>query len=151
MAKKSNNNFSSPVLYIILGILLAIFRGGALNWAMTIAGIAFVVMGILDIVRGRLANGIGNIVIGAVIILLGNLVLGIVLLVLGIMIAVKGVSELIKVMKKSKKGILEIVFPVITIIVGIGLAFGNMLGDLILIIGILLIVDGVLGLLGMKK
>ena len=151
MAKKSNVNFSSPVIYIILGVLLAIFRGGALNWAMTIAGIVFVAMGILDIVGGRLATGIGNIVIGAIIIILGNLVLGIVLLVLGIMIALKGISELIQVMKKSKKGILEIVFPVITIIVGIGLAFGNMLGDLILIIGILLIVDGVLGLLGLKK
>ena len=51
MAKKSNNELISAILYIILGVLLIVFKGATLGWAMTIAGIVFIVSGVLDVVR----------------------------------------------------------------------------------------------------
>ena len=151
MAKKLNFNSSSPVLYIVLGALLAVFGHKMLGIAMTVAGIVFIALGIIDILGKRTKSGATNIVIGAVILVLGNLVLDIVLLVLGIVIAAKGVVALVEILKKQNKSIIDIIYPAITIIVGVGLACGNLLGDLIVVVGILLIVDGVLGLLGLKK
>lgn len=151
MAKKFNFNSSSPVLYIVLGALLAVFGHKMLGIAMTVAGIVFIALGIIDILGKRTKSGATNIVIGAVILVLGNLVLDIVLLVLGIVIAAKGVVALVEILKRKNKSIIDIIYPVITIIVGVGLACGNLLGDLIVVVGILLIVDGVLGLLGLKK
>lgn len=151
MAKKFDLKNSSPVLYIVLGALLTVFGHKMLGIAMTVAGIVFVVLGIIDILGARMTSGVTNIVIGAVILVLGNLVLDIVLLVLGIIIAAKGVMALVEVLKNQNKNITEIIYPAITIIVGVGLACGNLLGDLIVVVGILLIVDGVLGLLGLKK
>ena len=151
MAKKSKMNVSSPILYIILGALLVIFKAQMLNWAMTIAGIFFAVTGIIDLVKGRTSTGAINLVIGILILILGNTILNVVLIVLGILIAVKGVVDLLEVLKRKKSNALQVVFPVISIVVGIALAFGNLLGDLIVIIGVLLIIDGVLGLIGAKK
>lgn len=151
MAKKSKMNVSSPILYIVLGALLVIFKAQMLNWAMTIAGIFFALTGIIDLTKGRSTTGAINLVIGILILILGNTILNVVLIVLGILIAVKGLVDLLEVLKRKKRNALHVVFPVISIIVGIALAFGNLLGDLIVIIGALLIIDGALGLLGAKK
>jgi uncharacterized membrane protein HdeD (DUF308 family) len=151
MAKKSSVSISSPLLYIILGALLVIFKSQMLNWAMTIAGIFCLVMGILDIVKGRVGSGIFNIALGVIILVVGWTILSVVLLVLGVLIAAKGVADLIAVFKRKKKNALSVVFAILTIVIGIALAFGNLLGDLITVIGVLLIIDGILGLVGAKK
>jgi hypothetical protein len=72
-------------------------------------------------------------------------------IVLGVLIAVKGVFALIDVIKKSRKNALEIVFPVLTIVLGALLAFGNGVGIIIAIAGVLLAIDGVIGLIGSLK
>jgi dolichol kinase len=82
---------------------------------------------------------------------LGWLVTELVLLVLGILIAIKGIVTLIEVLKKKKKDVLEIVYPVLSIVVGLMLAFGNALDIMIVIVGVLLIVDGAIGLIGSLK
>lgn len=151
MAKKQSLNVSSPLLYIILGVLLVIFKAQMLSVAMTIAGIFFAVIGIVDLTKGRTSSGAINLIIGILILVLGNTILNIVLIVLGILIAVKGLVDLLEVLKRKKRNALQVVFPIISIAVGVALAFGNLLGDLILIIGVLLIIDGVLGLLGAKR
>ena len=153
MAKKKSVSISSPILYIVLGALLAIFRSSMLNWAMTLAGLFFIVMGIVDLTKKKTLGGIINIVIGVAILVLGWVITSIVLLVLGILIAIKGVMELVEVLKlkKKKRTLFKLIFPIITIIVGLALAFGNALDYVILAVGVILIVDGVLGLVGAKK
>ncbi len=151
MAKKSNSELFSSLLYIIIGVLLAIFRSQTLGWAMTIAGIFFIVSGVLDIVKKNLTGGGISLVIGLAILILGWLATAIVLLVLGILIAVKGVIALLDALKKSKKNALDLVFPVLTVVVGLLLAFGNGVDVMILIVGILLAIDGVIGLYGALK
>lgn len=151
MAKKSKINVSSPIFYIVLGALLFIFKSQMLNWAITIAGICCLAIGIVDLIKGRVGSGIFNIALGAIILIVGLTILNVVLLVLGILIAAKGVADLISILKNKKRNALSVIFAALTIAIGIALAFGKLLGDLIAVIGILLVIDGILGLLGARK
>ena len=151
MAKKKNSELFSALLYIVLGILLVIFRAQTLNWAMTIAGIFFIVSGVLDLVKKNYSGGAVSLIIGIAILVLGWIATKIVILVLGILIAIKGIVALIEAFKKSSKNALDLVFPILTTVVGVLLAFGNGLDIMILIVGILLAVDGVIGLAGAMK
>lgn len=144
--KKMNADLFSALLYIIIGLLLVIFRSQTLGWAMTIAGVIFVVSGVLELVKKNWTGGAISLIIGIAILVLGWAAAQIVLLVLGILIAIKGALALIDVLKRRKKNALDLVFPVLTIVVGVLLAVGNGLDIMILIVGILLTIDGVLGL-----
>ena len=149
--KKSQSELVSSLLYIIIGVLLVIFRSQTLGWAMTIAGIFFIVSGILDLVRLNFVGGAVSLIIGIAILVLGWLAAAIVLLVLGILIAIKGLIALVDVLRKKKKTVLEVLFPIFSIVVGLALAFGNGLDIMIIITGVLLIVDGAIGVLGSLK
>lgn len=151
MAKKSNTELFSSLLYIIIGVLLMIFRTQTLGWAMTIAGIIFIVSGVLDLIKKNWVGGAVSLIIGIAILVLGWTAAKIVLLVLGILIAIKGILALIGVLKKANKNALEIVFPILSIVVGLMLAFGNGLDVMIIIVGALLTIDGVIGLAGSLK
>ena len=151
MAKKTNSELFSSLLYIIIGVLLVIFRSQTLGWAMTIAGIIFIVSGALDLIKKNWTGGAVSLIIGIAILVLGWVAAKIVLLVLGILIAIKGIVALINVFKKSEKNALEIVFPILSVVVGVMLAFGNGLPVMIAIVGVLLAIDGVIGLLGALK
>lgn len=151
MTKKTNSELFSSLLYIVIGLLLVIFRSQTLGWAMTIAGIVFVISGILDLVKKNWTGGAVSLIIGIAILILGWTATQIVLLVLGILIAIKGIVALIDVLKKSNKSVLEILFPILSVVVGLMLAFGNGLDIMIIIVGALLMVDGIIGLLGSLK
>ena len=151
MAKKQSMSLSSPILYILLGALLVIFKSQMLGLVMTIAGVFFIASGVIDLTKGRNFSGGANLVIGILALALGNTIVNLVLVVLGVLIAVKGLVDLVAVLKRKKRNAFLVVFPAISIFLGIALAFGNILGDLIAIIGILLIIDGALGLLGAKR
>jgi uncharacterized membrane protein HdeD (DUF308 family) len=148
---KINSELFSSILYIVVGVLLAIFKSQTLGWVMTFVGVFFVVCGVLELVKRNWTGGAVSLGIGIAILVLGWLAAKIVLLVLGILIAVKGVMALIDVFKKENKNALEIVFPILTVVVGLALAFGNGFDILITIIGVLLAIDGVLGLVGCLK
>ena len=151
MNKKANSELFSSILYIIVGVILAIFQGDTLDWAMTIAGIVFIVSGALDLIKQNWKGGGISVAIGIAIIVLGWLAVDIVIIVLGVLIAIKGIIALIDVFKKSEKNVLDFLFPVLTVVLGIALAFGNLLNILFLIVGILLAINGVLGLINSLK
>ena len=151
MAKKTNSELFSSVLYIIIGVLLIAFRTQTLDWAMTIAGIFFIISGVLDMVKKNYSGGAVSLIIGIAIMVLGWVATAIVLLVFGIMIAVKGVVALLDVFKKKHPNALDVVFPALTIAVGVMLAFGNGLEIVIVVTGVLLAIDGVLGLISSLK
>lgn len=148
MEKKFHSELFQSILYILIGALLIIFRAEMLNWAMTIAGIFFIISGALDLIKKNWVGGGVSLAIGIAIILLGWLAVGIVILVLGILIAVKGIITLIEAIKAGIKNALDLVFPILTIVVGILLAFGNLLDIILIIAGILLAIDGAIGLVG---
>lgn len=149
MAKKSKLNISSPILYIALGVLLMIFKMQTLGWAMTIAGAFFLLVGLLDLLGKRIYSAIVNFAIGAIILIIGWTILEIVLIVFGILVAARGVMDLVEIVKSKRRNALAIIVAAFTVVIGIALAFGNLIGNLIWIIGLLLVIDGVLGLLGL--
>lgn len=152
MAKRSrsNSNLSSALLYIVLGVLLIVFRGQTLDWAMTIAGVFFILSGIVDIVRKNWTGGALSLIIGIAVLVLGWTATQIVLLVLGVLIALKGLMSLFSAIK-HRRSLLTVLFALLTIAVGVVLAFGNGLDIVLIVTGALLIVDGLLGLLGSGK
>lgn len=153
MIKKQRFNLASPLLYILLGALLVIFKAQMLNWAMTFAGLFFLLIGLIDLIKGRAPSGIVNLAIAAIIIILGWTIMDVVLRVLGVLVAAKGVMDLIAVMKFKKKKILAIVFAAITIAIGVMLALtpDNVLSTVMKFAGILLIIDGIIGLIGARR
>lgn len=146
--KKSNSNFITALMYIIIGIICCIFGGGMINWMLTIAGILFIVFGILEIVKKNLIAGIISIVIGIVILLGGWLFVEIIMLIFGILIAIKGVLALIDAIKR--KAVIDIVFAVLTIAAGLVFvfAFGEAADIVIRIAGVLLAINGIIELVG---
>ena len=153
MAKKKNSNLVSALLYIVIGVLLFLVPGDALKWAMTIGGAFFLICGIADLVRKYTSSGIINLIIGLIILLGGWLFLEIVLLVLGILIAIKGVFALLDALR-GKKSLIGAIFAILSIAVGVILAIGNTaetLTTILKVAGVLLVVDGVLGLFAGRK
>ena len=148
---KKRSELISSLLYILIGALLVIFQDRTIGWAMTVMGALFIVFGILDLVRSNWGGGAVSLIIGIAILVLGWVVTEIVLLVFGVLIALKGVIALIDALRASKKDVLDIVFSILTIVIGLMLAFGNGLNVLIIIAGVMLMFNGILGLLGATK
>ena len=149
MAKKSTSELSSSLLYVVIGVLLMVFRSQTLGWAMTVIGALFVISGIIDLIRFNWAGGAVSLIIGISILVLGWTATKIVLLVLGILIALKGLTTLISALfTKRRKNIFVILFAIVSIVIGVMLAFGNGLDVLIIVAGALLTVDGIFGLIG---
>ena len=118
---------------------------------MTVAGAFFIISGVLDVIKKNYTGGGVSLVIGIAILVLGWLAAKIVLLVLGVLIAIKGIVTLAEVLKSKKPKALDIVYPALTVVIGLSLAFGNGLDILIVITGILLAIDGGLGLMASLK
>ena len=148
---KKHSELIFSLLYILIGALLVIFQDRTIGWAMTVMGALFIVFGILDLVRSNWGGGAVSLIIGIAILVLGWVVTEIVLLVFGVLIALKGVIALIDALRASKKDVLDIIFSILTIVIGLMLAFGNGLNVLIIIAGVMLMFNGILGLLGATK
>ena len=141
------------ILYILVGALLLIFRAETIGWAMTIAGVVFVVSGILELIKKNYVGGAVSAIIGIVILVLGWALAQIVLLVLGVLIAFKGVVALFTVLKSSDRSALGLVFPVLTILCGLALAFafGELMDIMIIVGGVMILIDGIFGLIAALK
>lgn len=146
MNRKNNSEIFSSLFYIIIGMLLIVFRSQTLNWAMTVVGVIFIVSGILDVIGRNTTGGAVSLIIGIAVLVLGWVAAKIVLLVLGLLIAIKGAVALINLLKNGCRSALMLVFPLLSVVVGVMLAFGNGLDVMIMIVGVLLAADGVLGL-----
>ena len=67
MAKKTirtPSDIYTSLLYVIVGVLLIIFRNQMLGWAMTISGVFFIVSGILDVLKKNYTGGAISLVVG---------------------------------------------------------------------------------------
>lgn len=139
---KTTANKIAPWLYIIVGILLFVFRTEMLNWALIVIGAALLINGIVDIAGKRFIDGIIGAVAGIAAIFGGWLFIDAALIILGIGIAIKGVLDLAAEIK-AQNGI-GIAAAIITAIVGILLFIGKWatLDWMFIIIGIVFIING---------
>lgn len=148
--KKVNSSLLTALMYIVVGLLFCIFRASVLNWLLTIVGVLFIVLGVLDALNKNWVPAAVDVAIGAIIILGGWLFVEIVLIVFGVLIALKGVTSLMDALKPRKKSIADIVFAGLTIFVGVMLVASKwlMLDWFFIVLGIVFIVDGILELCG---
>ena len=147
MLKKSNPELISSLLYILIGVLLVVFRDRALGWAMTIAGALFLVFSVLELLKNNWTGGAVSLIIGLSIIIFGWVLTEIVILVFGILIVLKGVVALIDELRRFKQNAVDIIFAVLTIVIGLLLAFGELLSIMIAIAGVMLMFNGIIKLI----
>ncbi len=145
--KYYGNNLVYALLYILIGVLFIVFKNSILNWLMTIVGVVFIALGVLDIIHHRYTNGVIEAVIGIAVILGGWLFIEIVLIVLGALLIVQGVVDLAKQLQGGKNA-LKIIVAIITIALGVLLIVSKwvVLDWFFIVIGVAFIVDGAFAL-----
>ncbi len=146
-----NGALLTALLYILAGLLFCIFRTTVLSWLMTVIGALLVVSGVLHMLDKRMTEGVVTAAVGILILLGGWLFVDIILLVLGIALTAKGVLDLARALD-VKNNISGIAAAIITMLVGVALIVSKwaLLDWLFIILGVVLIVDGVLIALGKK-
>ncbi len=149
---EDKNLLISSLIYIALGAMLCIFRTELLKYAMLVVGIIAIVIGVLAILKGDVIYGVVTAAIGALIILGGFLFLQIILLVIGVILAAKGVIELIACFRFSKINIIALLSAIFTIVLGVLLIASTwqFVDTFLIVIGVLMIVDGVFMFFGKK-
>ena len=152
MAKKLNNQgLINAIALIVLGILFCIFRAGMINVLLTIVGVVLIALGIYDIVQKKYVNAVIEIILGIAVIVCGWVILEIALLVLGIGLVIYSAFEIYTIVKNfKKKGWISLVKPIITLVVGLLLIVAKwvLVDWIFIVIGVILIIDGVMALLG---
>lgn len=150
---EKTSKFLSPVLSIVLGILLLVFKGDVVSIALTVLGVVFLVMGIMDIVNKQITLGIVRMVIGAAIIVFGWLLLSVALYVIAVFLIIAGIYGIYKLLQKKSAKALDYLQPILLTVVGLCLFFnqGGTVAWVFIVVGIILIVQGIVGLLNVLK
>ena len=153
MSRRKNKQklqaFASALAYIAVGVLLCIFKGSALGWTMTAFGILFIAQGILDLVLDKdIYSAVINCAIGVLILIFGWLIATVVLYVLGALLIAYGAYNILR----GPKLLLFIATNVITALVGVLLivAQAATIDWFYVIVGIVLIINGILTLFGKR-
>ncbi len=145
------SNFINVIIYIIVGILMCVFKARLLSWAMTAIGVILVISGIIQLVKNNLNAGIITAALGVLIIFGGWLFVDIILLILGVLLTVKGILDLLK--SIEYKLISSIIASSITMIIGVLLIISKwvLLDWFFIVVGIIFIIDGLLIALGQLR
>ena len=156
MAKKNkikeflNSPIALAIAYIVIGVLLCVKQAAVIEWIMIIAGVFFIVQGLIDwLAEKNLKQGVIEIVIGVLLIILRFVLPQIVLIALGAILIFKSVVAILTL----PKSLANTVYNVVTLLIGILLIVGNWLvvDWLFIIIGVAFIVNGALTLFGKNK
>lgn len=152
MKQQGNSALLTAALYLLVGILFCVFKGGVLGWLFTVVGILFLVQGVLSILAKDTVSGAISLVIGLVLLIGGWTIVEIILIVFGILMLVKGGATLFALLN-GKPSAMQLLTAAGTIIIGILLIVSRWvaLDWFFIIMGLFFIVDGVISLLGALK
>ena len=153
MATKKNNVATALVyalLYILLGILFCIFRGAVAVWCVYVIGALLIVQGVLDMVHRRLIQGILEAAVGVLAIVFAATITKWAVMILGVLLLLWAILRLFDSSRKSLLALLTLVGAGVVGVLMIVNAFAA-LSWFFLVIGILLIVEGVLYLVPLSK
>ena len=149
MATKKNNVATALVyalLYILLGILFCIFRGAVAVWCVYVIGALLIVQGVLDMVHQRLIQGILEAAVGVLAIVFAATITKWAVMILGVLLLLWAILRLFDSSRKSLLALLTLVGAGVVGVLMIVNAFAA-LSWFFLVIGILLIVEGILCLI----
>ena len=134
------------LLSIVIGVLFIIYKGGILNYIMTVLGIILIIVGVLHLVKDKdKVYGAVLLVLGILMIVSGWFIIEIVLYVLAVLLILYGIIGLLGGKKKNALGIIG---PLLMIAAGVLLFLNKAIAiDYFFIIeGVILIVEGLLNL-----
>lgn len=145
MAKQNNqNNLLTALLYIVVGVLFCVFQDQIIGWILTVAGVAFIIDGILKVINKNTTNGLVEVLIGILIIVFGWTLLWVALLVFGVLIVINAVKDF----SSSRKKTVDVLKLIVGLVVGVLLATNGFttISWLFIVIGVVLIIEGILQL-----
>ena len=148
-SKKSKlvaNALIYALIYTLLGVLFLIFKGAVAMWCVIAIGVLLIVQGVLDMVNRRLVQGILEAAIGVLAIVFAAAITKYAVMVLGIILLLWAILRLFD---SSFKGPLTMLYIVGAIVVGVLMIVSafKVLDWFFIVIGVLLIVEGVLCLI----
>ncbi len=150
----------SGLVNILLGILFIIFKGGVIGIALTLLGVCAIALGIIDIVNKATTMGVIKAACGVAVIAFGWIFVSVALIFVSVALIVMGILRIIDAYKNMPvnatmgEKILSYAKPCVSILAGLCLIFnqGGVINGLFIVVGILLIIDGILSLsYNMKK
>lgn len=160
LKKKNEMDLIFPIINIILGICIIIFKGETIRWATIVLGSICLVLGVVSLITDMsrhdeglaLSFDIVLIVIGVVAILFGALLVGFVRVVFGIIFIAYGIYKIILSLFNID---LPPLFTVLLISGVLYLTVGIMLfvdsSILYIVLGVLLVLNGILSLFSQTK
>ena len=155
MKKQQSNDLVMSIIMIALGVLFIVFKAGVISIAMTIFGVALLVVAVLDLLNKNWTPCVVKAVLGIAVILFGWVLIDIARIVLAIVLLVYGVLQVIeacKLLKKNKALLSKIlIFVEPAVIVAIALCLFFKVNLLFLIAGIFFLVEGIVELIKALK
>lgn len=144
---KNLTKLTSPLLTLAIGVLLLIFKGGIVSIALTVLGVVFLVMGIVDIINKQTQTGIIRLIVGAVIIVFGWLLVTVALYIIAVILAITGLYGLFGLISQKKKISVMYLNPILLLIAGVCLFFnqGTAIDWVFIVVGAVFVVQGLIG------
>lgn len=156
---KISNKLIMGILAVVVGVMFIIMKGEVLSIALTLLGVAAIIMGVQDIARNAKNSGIVKIIVGAVVVLFSWLFVDITLIVIAVLMILFCGMNLIGSLKtdgypmSTVQTIRTYAKPVIGIIAGICLLFnrGGTVAWVFTLVGIVFIIEGIMILMECKN
>lgn len=133
---------------IVLGVLFVFKRSGVIHTAITLIAAVLLLSAILDFIKKQTSSGVVKGVIALCVMVFGWLFVELALYLIAALLLLYGIGQLIQTVKQKPGGYLPYVVPVFSLIAGCCLLFnqGGTVDWIFVVVGIVLIVDGILSL-----
>jgi len=156
---KNANKLIMSVLAITVGIMFIVMKGEVISLAMTVLGIAAIVMGILDFSKSNSKSGVVKIIAGALVIAFGWMFAKIMLYIVAVLMIVYCIGNLLASLKtdgypmSAVQAIRTYAKPVIGLIAGASLLMnqGGTVSWAFVIAGIIFVAEGIMMLSEYKR
>ncbi len=150
---QKNSSLMTAVLSIALGILFVIKRGGVLGLAVSLVGLVLIIAAIFDLVKKDVTSAIVKGVLGVGVLVFGNLFIHLALYLIAIALLIMGLLQLVQSIRNKNRNAMALIAPGLTVLAGVCLLFqqGGSVDWIFIMVGIVLIIEGVLSLGSLKS
>ena len=156
---KISNKMITAIAAIVVGIMFIAMKGEVISLALTVLGVAMIVMGILDITKSDTKSGAVKIIAGVVAIIFGWAFVSVALYIIAALMILYCLGNLVTSLKtdgypmSAVQTIRTYAKPVVGLIAGICLFFnqGGTVAWVFVLTGLIFIIEGVLMLSECKK
>ena len=147
---KKSERIIAAILTMVVGVLLIALKGKFIGVIAAVAGVALVVLGIVDLFGGSVPPAVIKIAVGVLIVVCGFAVVRAVVYVIAAALLIAGTLFLYDKLKNGVRcmetphKICEIIIPSVCLLIGVLLLFHNvkLMNLLLIICGILSLVEG---------